>query len=129
MSMLDWHRIALERKQRIEVLEETVRQLREVLRPKVDFPAEWRLTPAESRAVAFMGMRGEATRAALQHTIADGVGPVDDTTLKVTIHNIRSKLEPYGVKIGTSWGKGYYLTDKSRDLVKAALCYVDVEEA
>jgi hypothetical protein len=41
---------------------------------------------------------------------------------------VRRKLAPFGVKIGTAWGQGYYLTDKSRQIVKSAFGAVDEVE-
>jgi DNA-binding response OmpR family regulator len=122
--MLDWYRKARDYKEQLDEANETIRQLRAILRPPpgAHFPREWGLTPAEARLLHLLAVRGEASHDALlvagEHRVGSGL---DLNTLKVEIHRIRAKLAPVGVKIGTSWGNGYYLSDTSREIVKAAL--------
>jgi two-component system cell cycle response regulator CtrA len=127
--MMDWYRIAHERKARIDELEETVRQLRDILRPKATLPPEWDLTEGESRLVVALALRDVLSNDAAHTASAKHAERVAlDNTVKVMVHRVRRKLAPFGVKIGTAWGQGYYLTDKSRQIVKSAFGAVDEVE-
>lgn len=127
--MLDWERMAGQYKERAELAEEQVRQLRDILRPKVRCPSEWKLTPAQSRMLAVLALRGEVTKAAMHEASTRNAGiQTEPNTVAVQIVRMRAKLTPFGIKIGTTWGIGYYLPDKSREIVNAALRVVDGDE-
>lgn len=126
MKLMDWVKRAHEFQARAEIAEEQVRQLRAILRPEIEFPREWGLTQSQSRMLGVLGMRNEATLRALQEASKrDPTVNTDPQVVNAQICLMRPKLAPFGIKIGTSWGKGYYLTDRSREIVKAALSAVD----
>ena len=106
---------------RVEELEETVRQLKGELygdgwRP----PYEFRLTGVEELLLRML-YRHERTVSYetlfvssrdIARTNGDDVG---GDVIKVQISKLRSKLKPYGLIIGTNWGRGYYLVPDSRE--------------
>lgn len=109
-------------RERIEELEEQVRQLREALAPRIIWPLEWGLRPFE-RAIlsAIHACAGIATYerlvAALWHEERDDPYAL----LKVHVWNTRRKLAAIGVDIATVRGIGYRLPPASRAILDAAL--------
>lgn len=105
---------------RVDELQEEVRQLREQLVPPLAFPAEWRLTKSESGVLAFLyarsphAMSKERVLAAVwgEHEECPGEKIVD-----VVLSKLRPKLKPAGIVIETRWGDGFALPRTSRALL------------
>lgn len=110
---------------RIEELEEEVRQLREQLdgRPEL-LPPEWRLTRTEARVVAALATapRGYLSREGIQEAMYYPREPETGINLvSVVVSKVRRKLKPYNLEIRTRWGDGFEFEPKSREAVKAAM--------
>lgn len=125
-----WEQLAADRLAKIEELEETLRQFRDVLRSDVGFPLSWGLSNAESRILHLLAMKSEVRKeAAMTAAAVGGNEPVSPDTIRVHIHRMRDKLRKQKVIIHTVWGRGYSMPDTSRQIVKAALrAAVDVEK-
>jgi hypothetical protein len=107
-------------KDRTDELEETVRQLRALLRPLGSFPAHWRMSPLQGRLLAALCRSGELNIEAA--CAAAGRGGSELTSPEVVrqhISRMRSKLEPRGITIESAHGIGYYLDPDS--LTKARI--------
>lgn len=102
---------------RIEVLEEENRQLKQVLRPGHRFWARWRLTDAYAGMMALLCEREYATYDQL--AVAGNVA--SQGAVKVHICYIRKRLRPHGIEIKTLWGVGYYLDAENKAKVKAGI--------
>lgn len=120
--MIDWEATARRLLAEKEVLVETVRQLRDILRPTDGFPLAWGLTPAETRILALLARRGEATTRNLLAvaTTFENFAPDDDNVVRVHILRLRRKVKPFGVSIATRFGHGYYLDGEAREIVQRA---------
>ena len=108
---------------RIEELEEEVRQLRELLAPSLGFPRDFRLTPIEEKILSAIYARAPAVVA--HERIRAAVYPDPDTApetnvIDVRVSSIRRKLKPYGVEIKNRWGEGLYL-DRASAAILAGL--------
>lgn len=126
--MTDWQAEALRYKDRLDVAEERIRQLLDLMRPKAVFPPEWGLTPGEARFLAALGLRGDLTKDAAGIAAALNVDSdrLDLQLLaRTTVFRVRAKVGPFGIKIGTAWGRGYYLIGNSREIIKTALRVAD----
>lgn len=105
-------------RERIEELEELVRQLKEQLVPPLTFPLQFKLTSSETNLLAFLYARAphviprERINAALW--LDDGVAPYVKI-IDVLVCKLRKKLAPFGVDVETSWGVGYRLSASARD--------------
>jgi hypothetical protein len=49
----------------------------------------------------------------------DGIPLSDYKMVQVFVCKMRPKLRQYGIKIMTSWGRGYYLSEESHDVIAA----------
>lgn len=102
--------------------EEKILQLEEILLPPDwEPPVEIRLTTQEARIVASLyKCNGETVSKdrlfyALYHDVLD---QPEIKIVDVYICKARKKLAPYDVTIETLWGKGYYLTKESIQILK-----------
>lgn len=113
-------------RERIEILEEENRQLRELLVPKLTFPAEWKLDPGESRVLsALYAARGVCDMPRLLYALTYMRGgrqtePVR-TTVDIRLCKLRRKLRPYSIEISTIRGAGWSLTPESRGIISYVL--------
>lgn len=110
----------------IDRLEATVANLRELLRPVGLFKPEWQLSPGETRGLALLLRRPQVSGDQMAEAVK--LSPTSypsPRTAAVVMSRVRKKLAPDGVEIGNSRDQGYYLTDKSREIVKAALRVAD----
>ena len=116
--------IGRRQRDRIEELEEEVRQLRELLAPRLAFPPEMRLTPMESKILSAVYIRSPAvvTREfiiAAVYPDADRA-PVTDS-ISVTVSKLRGKLRAFGVALGAKWGEGLYMDKPSAAIISAMI--------
>lgn len=97
-------------RERVEELEETVRQLRENSAVPVIGPlpaGTARVTPMEETVLRALLARPEiATKNYLYRALYGEEDHVDIKIVDVMVHRIRRKLPPF-VKITTLWGRGY----------------------
>ena len=109
---------------RIEELEEEVRQLRDLLAPSLGFPRDFRLTPIEEKILSAIYARAPAVVA--HECIRAAVYPDPDAApetnvIDVRVSSIRKKLRPYGVEIKNRWGEGLYLDRASAAIIAGLL--------
>ena len=109
---------------RIEELEEEVRQLRELLAPALKFPPEMRLSPMQERILSAIYARAPAVVA--HERVAVAVYPDPDmapetNSVAVQVSHLRRKLKPYGVEIKNRWGEGLYLDRASAAIIAGLL--------
>ncbi|MEE7460628.1 hypothetical protein MFUR16E_04435 [Methylobacterium fujisawaense] len=108
---------------RIEELEEQVRQLKDAFAPKVSFPLGWELDEQNIAVLsALFHTKGSyVTAEALRFLL---VGFDDNASTKFVEHavsRLRRKLEPHDVRIHTRLHQGYALVPASRVRVAEAL--------
>ena len=108
---------------RIEELEEEVRQLRDLLAPPLKFPPEMRLSPMQERILSAIYARAPAVVA--HERIRAAVYPDPDAVPETnsvdrTVSTLRRKLKSYGVEIKNRWGEGLYL-DRASAVIIAEL--------
>lgn len=108
---------------RIEELEETLRQLKE-RKSTITFPREWKLTQGHSRVLSAMY---EAPGCILSLDQAfDAVKLGEDSEypenlVRSQIFKMRKRLAPFGIEILKRWGFGYELAPSSKAIIKNAL--------
>lgn len=110
-----------ELQKRNEYLEETVHRLREALTETRLLPREWKLTPSEENVLGVLVNRELGTYEALLTALylAKGRPEASQKILQVFICRLRKKLEPYGIKIRTVYGRGWALSPESRASLRA----------
>jgi DNA-binding winged helix-turn-helix (wHTH) protein len=110
---------------RIDLLEEENRQLREASEALISFPRSWGLTKMEARFVSALmrSKTGALSKEALM-TALYGLEPdVEEKIIDVWACKLRKKFSAIGVAVDirTVWGQGYTLTAEDRATLKAAL--------
>lgn len=114
-----------ELRDRIDELEETVRQLRDELVPQdfsLWFPREWKMTTKEAAVLAFVMARSPeiAKRESILTNCFGGVAD-DSPDIKIVdvyIHKVRTKMKPLGIDIETLWGNGYAMSKRDADFLR-----------
>lgn len=109
---------------RIEKLEDEnyglrlrIRELEAALMVPWKAPEEWQLTPTEARVFKALAARAFLTKTAL-FTIVWACDNADVPSQKIIdayISKLRRKLKPFGIKIWTRWGEGYFLDEAQRN--------------
>ena len=102
-------------RERVEELEETVRQLREQLVPlDPRVRKEWRLTKSQAHIFLHMTTRDVVTRDSINAALySDRAGDYPHSNvIGAHIHGIRRKLEPFGIVIQTVNCIGWSLQDR-----------------
>lgn len=96
---------------RIEFLEERIRQLEEALMPStVVVPVEYQLTANEARVFAHLASRDVGTKQSIMMALySDRSEEPEIKIVDVFVCKLRRKLRPFGVHIETIWGQGYRL--------------------
>lgn len=115
-----------ELRDRIDELEETIRQLRDELVPQelwLWFPREWKLTPTESKVLAFVMARSpEMARreSLLTNCFSNGSSddPPDIKIVDVVICKLRQKMAPLAIDIQTVRGNGYEISKRDADILR-----------
>lgn len=107
-------------RERVEELEEELRQLRADIAPTDDSFAGI-LTRQQVALLKSIRNRKFASYDYIDQVLAGqgNIGRGDGEVLeqlrsKVSIYNLRKRLKPYGIKIKTWRGVGYYLDDENR---------------
>lgn len=107
--------LLVHQKNRIDTLEERIRQLEEALAPTcVPVRMEWRLTSSEARVFAHLTTRDHATKQSIMLAMySDRIDVEPEIKIvDVFICKMRRKLKPFGIEIATIWGQGYALTNR-----------------
>lgn len=111
-------------RERIEELEEEVRQLRQSAQPTAVLPYEWKLEPSQRKLVLALAATpsGFLNYNALFQTINCFSTETEPRQLVAQqVHRARRKLGPYGVKLIVRWGEGVEMPAASRAIIKQAL--------
>lgn len=66
---------------------------------------------------------------AIRRSRPDNPETTDPKMVDVVICNLRKRLKPYGIKIETLWGHGYFLDEGSRQKIESLLAEVQAKEA
>jgi DNA-binding response OmpR family regulator len=115
-------RTIAQQRERIECLEEELRQLRSSLAPVLMFPIEWKLTATQQRLVAAFYKAPDGYLSHEQVFLASGSGAEEaDNLVKVQIMHLRKKIAPLGLNIQKRWGLGYEMPPESRAIIGAAI--------
>ena len=110
---------------RIEELEETVRQLRDIMRPKMQFTPDWCLTRQQAQVLALIYSRQLVPVAqcveALGRQDNEGEGFDAANHVKVVVNHLRRKLRPVYIDFHTLYGQGYALDSENKTRVRAGI--------
>lgn len=107
-----------QREDRIDILEEEVRQLRSsVLKRDWYPPLEFGLTPAEAKVVGIL-RTGKGEVVTRDRFMSELYGsniddPPDPKIVDVLVCKARKKIKIYGLAIEVLWGRGYYFGAES----------------
>lgn len=105
-------------REQLDTAHERIRQLEELLAPRVSFPVEWRLTPTEAKLLAaLIKRRGLVATESLLTLVYDDPDGKTVRDLAVVICKVRKKLRPQGVTIFNVWAQGFGLDEESRAIV------------
>ena len=112
-------------RERLDLLEEENRQLREAGEALLSFPRSWRLTEMEARFISALmrSKTGALSKEALM-TALYGLEPdVEPKIIDVWACKLRKKFKSLGVAVDirTVWGRGFTLTAEDRQTLQAAL--------
>lgn len=110
-------------KNRIEMLEERIRQLEDELAPKTaPVRVEWCLTQSEARVFSHLTTREQATKQSIMLAMySDRIDVEPEMKIvDVFVCKMRKKLKPFGIEIITVWGAGYALKDRDQFTTRAA---------
>lgn len=109
---------------RIEELEEELRQAKEAVWPSDKLPVEWKLQPATHKLVIslYKASGGYLSHDQLYHAVRTYSEECDPKLIVAQqVMRARQKLEPFGIEIKSRWGSGYELPVASRAIIKAAI--------
>lgn len=97
-------------------LKEKILYLEEMIAGKEMMPREFRLTAKQEQVVFALYNRDVLTKEnILQALYSDRPNDVPEIKIvDVFVCKIRPKLEPYGIKIDTVWGRGYLMPSESK---------------
>jgi len=118
-------RTIFRQRERIEELEEEVRQLkiqiRDTLSPVTLFPLSWGLTPTQERLLAAL-YRAAGSLTHEQCFAAIGSRADDMRSLvAVQISKLREKIKPLGLKVVNRWAIGFEMPPESKAIVSASI--------
>ncbi len=97
--------------EKIEELEEQVRQLKKVLVPPFVTPVEWCLTRKQQALFCMLLKRDLVSRDMLDAAAITGAS-ITPNYGNVKFYQLRKKLKKFGVQIKTEWGVGWRLVDR-----------------
>ncbi|GGC90587.1 winged helix-turn-helix domain-containing protein [Chelatococcus reniformis] len=119
--MLSPDRTLADLREENEELREQVRQLQEMLAPRLPIPIEWRLTVSERRFVEALYRRDVCARDLLFGVVC---GAVETTGQVIDVHacRIRKKVRPFGIDkaIVNVRGIGFAMGADLRRAIEAA---------
>lgn len=108
-------------RERIEELEETIRQLlkKEGSRPDSDYCLALRITKRENEVLQVLLSNRTVTHDFLIESVFREEDEVqyERSTLNVFVYKLRKKLRPIGVEIKSIWGSGYYITQEDKQVL------------
>lgn len=106
-----------------EELRERIARLEAELWGLAPMPVELRLTGKEEKVLGCLMQRPEASRDAIMLALYGNAPSGDDEPeikiVDVFVFNVRKKLKPFGIEIGTHWGHGYFLDAKAKAAIRA----------
>ena len=97
--------------EKIEELEDQVRQLKKLLVPPFVTPVEWGLTRKQKALFCMLLNRDLVTRDMLDAADITGAS-ITPNHANVVLYQLRKKLKKFGVQIKTEWGVGWRLVDR-----------------
>ena len=97
--------------EKIEELEEQVRQLKKLLVPAFVTPIEWRLTRKQQALFCMFLKRDLVTRDMLDAAAITGASSTPNYG-NVILYQLRKKLKKFGVQVKNEWGVGWRLVDR-----------------
>ena len=106
--------------EKIDVLEEKLRQARDELVPQRVFPARWRLTRQQQQVLSFLLARAPSPRSGdqiISALNAAGYRAESEKLPDVVICNLRKRLRPEGLLIHTFPTVGYALDKATADRI------------
>lgn len=102
---------------RNDELEEQVRQLKEILGLTIEVPLVFGLTSHEAQLFGLLLKRDIVTKE-MGLTLLYGNRPDGDTPeikiIDVYICKLRAKIEAFGIKVETVWGRGYRMSAEAK---------------
>ncbi|MGO8093196.1 helix-turn-helix domain-containing protein [Rhizobium leguminosarum] len=105
-------------RQRIDFLEERIRQLEEALMPSIVIvPVEYQLTALEARVFSHLSSRELGTKQSIMMALySDCADEPEIKIVDVFVCKMRRKLSKFGVRIETVWGQGYRLARRPNEV-------------
>ena len=97
--------------EKIEELEEQVRQLKKLLVPVFITPIEWGLTRKQQALFSMLLTRDLVTRDMLDAAAIAGASSTPNYG-NVIIYQLRKKLKKFGIQVKSEWGVGWRLVDR-----------------
>ena len=97
--------------EKIEELEDQVRQLKKLLVPPFVTPVEWCLTRKQQALFCMLLTRDLVTRDMLDAAAITGAS-ITPNYGNVILYQLRKKLKKFGVQVKTEWGLGWRLVDR-----------------
>ena len=97
--------------EKIEELEEQVRQLKKLLVPAFVTPIEWRLTRKQQALFCMFLKRDLVTRDMLDAAAITGRS-ITPNYGNVILYQLRKKLKKFGIQVKSEWGRGWRLVDR-----------------
>jgi hypothetical protein len=113
-----------ELRDRNELLEGQIRQLRKALAPRLLFPLNWRLNRGETTVLACLYTSPDGFRSNnMLKACAESFSANSDSyeVASVRIFNLRNKLRGFGIRIITRHSEGYILPSDAHKIIEAAL--------
>jgi two-component system, cell cycle response regulator CtrA len=92
-----------------------IRALEAQIPPPVAVPAAWGLTRMEGRVLEILMRREEVSRDAIMDALyGNNPDPPFEKVIDVYVTKIRRKVAPFGVKVLSKWGFGYFISPEHR---------------
>ncbi|QHJ78506.1 MAG: hypothetical protein [Bacteriophage sp.] len=98
-------------REKIDELEEQVRQLKKLLVPAFVTPIEWHLTRKQQALFCMFLKRDLVTRDMLDAAAITGAS-ITPNYGNVILYQLRKKLKKYGIQVKSEWGVGWRLVDR-----------------
>jgi hypothetical protein len=113
-----------ELRDRNELLEGQIRQLRKAFAPRLLFPLDWRLNRGETTVLACLYTSPDGFRSNnMLKTCAESFSANSESheVASVRICSLRNKLRPFGIRIITRHSEGYILPSDAHKIIESAL--------
>lgn len=107
-----------------DALRDRVAQLEEMLGVTFDAPPFLQLTGCEAQIFGLLLAREAITkRIAMDAVYGDrpDADQAEEKIIDVWVCKMRRKLEPWGIKIETNWGQGYYMSPAMKTLARSLI--------